>query len=59
MEETVRGKCTNIDGKKNERKMKLDVSRRGAESHRLYAINNDFLFRVRKRGKVEEREAGD
>lgn len=39
--------------------MRLDVSRRRAESHRLHAINNDFLFRVRERSKVEEREAGD
>lgn len=37
----------------------MDVSRRGAESHRLRAINNDFLFRISERGKVEEREAGD
>lgn len=31
----------------------------GAESHRLRAINNDFLFRVSERDEVEKREPGD
>lgn len=29
-----------------------------AESHRLRAINNDFLFRVSERDEVEKRERG-
>lgn len=54
----AREKRTNISVKIN-RKKELDASRWGAESHRLRAINNDFLFRVSERDEVEKREAGD